>query len=475
MSHRIPFLGLLLGLVTSAGQAQVVFTPIRYELALEVDYEAQQLRGTARIMLENPSSEPVRQVSLLLYRLLSVGAVRNERGGDLPFTQTVVAFEDFGQLQINQILVTLPAPLPPGQRTVLGIDYAGYLLGYAETGMAYVKDHIDPDFTILRDDAFAFPLPGIPSVAARRRAPEPAYSYSASITVPKGLTVVNGGRLEGIDTAGNSVTFRYSNQRPAWRMDFAIGKYGQLSAGALRVFHLPGDEAGGAGVAKVGQEAIELFTAWFGPPISSTALTFIEIPDGWGSQADGPTVIQTAAAFHDPARYREVYHEISHLWNVSSTDRPSPRWEEGLASFLEDLMADTISGRATVDDRATRVMKWLRDQLPAHANWENTPLVDYGRTGLTDLSYSVGALFFDLLFRMTGQNTFNQIIGSYTARFGASGGNTEDFVQVINQSSTRDLSLLVNDWLYTTGWTARVRQYPDIQALAAFYRGGPPR
>jgi hypothetical protein len=280
MFRRVYALALALTLTAGQASAQVVLSPTHYELDVEVNFAAEMLRGTAGVVLVNPSTEAVRDASLLLYRLLRVRSVRDDRGRDLPYSQTVAAFEDFGKLQVNQILVMLAEPLPPGAQTVVQIQYDGYLLGYSETGMRYIKDRIDPEFTILRDDSYAYPQPGYPSFALNRSAPEWSFTYSARITVPKGLVVANGGRLEATDTLGNEVTFRFSSLKPSWRMDFAIARYSQLSSGKIRVYHFPDDGEGAAGVAEAAEKALDLFSSWFGPLREEAALTFIEIPDG---------------------------------------------------------------------------------------------------------------------------------------------------------------------------------------------------
>jgi hypothetical protein len=456
--------------LTHRGRAQVVLLPTHYDLDLEVDHAAEMVRGTARVIVENPSTAPVREASFLLYRLLRAGSVLDDNGADLAFSQAVVAFEDFSKLQVNQLRVTLAEPLAPGARTVLRIRYEGHLLGYAETGMRYIQDRIDPEFTILRADAYAYPSPGYPSSRINRAAPQPSFTYSARIAAPRDLTVANGGRLDGVDTLGDAVTYRYSSLKPSWRMDFAIAPYGRLSAGSIRVFHLPGSEEGAAGVAAAAETALARFGDWFGPLPGGADLTFIEIPDGWGSQADVTTIIQTSAAFRDPQRHREVYHEISHLWNVAPTERPSPRWDEGLASFLEYLLTEEVTGRPIVDARATQLVGWLRSMLPDRLAWRDVPPVDYGRHRMTDLSYSVGALFFDLLYRLAGPETFNAIIARYAADFGAIGGTTADFVDVVRATAGMDLSRLTDDWLYTTRWAERVDASTTIQDLEAYYR-----
>lgn len=397
-----PAIGLLLVLATTGANAQVVLAPTHYQLECQLDFDAEIVRGTSRIDLRNPSSDSVREASLLLYRLMRVKTVRDGRGRALPFRQAVVAFDDFQKLQVNHVMVDLSAPLAPGARTTIEVHFDGHLLGYTETGMLYVKDRIDRTFTILRPDAYAYPQPGYPSSAVNRSAPAWSFSYLARITVPRGLSVANGGRLDGSEPRGSATTFQFSSLRPSWRMDFAIAPYSALTAGPVRVFHLPGDEVGAAGVARAAEQALNVYARWFGPRRESVPVTIIEIPDGWGSQADVTTIIQSAAAFKDPERYREVYHELSHLWDVPSSDRPSPRLNEGLASFLEYLVTQELSGTPVVDRRANQLIAWLRTSVQDHQDWRTVPLVDYGRARLTDLSYSVGALYFDLVYRLVG-------------------------------------------------------------------------
>lgn len=469
-SHPLALTSLLLPLVTGSPEGPVVLTPTHYDLSVEVDYEAEVLRATARLDLRNASAMPVREASLLLYRLFQVRAVFDGQGRNLAFTQAVVAFEDFPRQQVNHVLVTLPEPLAPGGQVAIGIRYDGHLLGYTETGMRYIQDRIDTTFTILRDDAYTYPQPGVLSMRANRSVETPAFTYAARITVPGGLTVANGGRLEGADTVGPVVTFRYSSLKPSWRMDFAIARFAEVTSGAVRVFHLPGDKVGAFGVLQAAEDALAQFTRWFGPRPEPTPLTFIEIPDGWGSQADVTTIIQSAAAFRDPRSRGEVYHEIAHLWGVEASERPSPRWEEGLASFLEDLVSEEVTGTPIVAPRANRLVEWLRGQLPTRPAWRTVPLVEYGQARLTDLSYSVGHLYFALLHRLAGPETFNRIIGRFAADFGVRGGTTQDFAGLVRRTATRDLGPLNDDWLFTVRWADRIAQSTSLDELEAIYR-----
>lgn len=142
---------------------------------------------------------------------------------------------------VNHVVVPFPTPLPPSGDVVLQVEYGGYLAGYVETGTLYVKDRVDESFTILREDADAYPTVRVPSARANRAAGLAEYDYPARITVPKTHVVANGGLLMERTEKDGKATYVYRNIKPAWRMDFAIARYGLLERDGFRVFHLPAD------------------------------------------------------------------------------------------------------------------------------------------------------------------------------------------------------------------------------------------
>lgn len=460
---------LLLVSLYQTDPAVVRVTPTRYDLALRIDYEQQRLEGTARITLRNFSDTPVYEVPLLLYRLMEIrGAAVN--GTVAPWTQRVVRFSDFPQLQVTQASVALPAPLPPGGTVDLEVRYDGYLLGYAETGMAYVRDHIDPSFTILRDDALAFPRIGYPSEAANRRAPFPSYDYVGRITVPESLVVVNGGRLVERTVAAGWATYVYRSIKPSWRMDWAIGDYVVIQDGPIRVAHLRRDSVGAHRIATNARRSLDLFTTWFGVLTGDPSLTIVELEDGYGSQADVVTILQAAAAFRDSARDRELYHEVAHLWNPPAKDLPSPRWNEGLSSFLEYLALEQFTGQPVASARADQLLDWLRDIAPRREQLTRVPLIDYGKEQMTDFSYSEGALLFHLLYGVVGPERFRAIIGGFSHQYATSGASTGDLVRFASRTAHMNLKPLFDDWVYTTGWWTAIKDAATYPELVRRYR-----
>lgn len=123
-----------------------------------------------------------------------------------------------------------------------------------------------------------------------------------------------------------------------------------------------------------------------------------------------------------------------------------------------------------VDARAERLMKWLKEMASSHPDWARTPLVDYGRAQMTDLSYSVGALLFDLLYRLVGQEEFNEIVGGYYQKYAESGGSTEQFVRHAKSIATANLDQLFDDWVYSARWLERIRQAKTAEDLISYYQ-----
>lgn len=444
--------------------------PMHYDLTVQVDLNRQRLDAKARIRLRNDTEHPVAGASLLLYRLMNVRTVRDAAGTPRHFSQRVTAFEDFGKLQANHILIPLAPALAPGQEITLEVEYGGYLLGYTETGRLYVKDRIDTAYTILRMDAYAYPQPGYPSQAANSRAGLPEYGYTARITVPASHAVANGGALVERREDGATTSYVYRSLKPSWRMDFAVARFTTLRDGALAVHHLPEDSAGARRILGAMSRTLKLYTRWFGPLRGDPSFAVIEIPDGWGSQADVTSILQSAAAFRDPRRESELYHEISHLWNATNAEWPSPRWDEGLATFLEDLTADSLSGTATTDASAMRVARWLAGRLAKDSALRTVPLVDYGKLEMTGYSYWVGSLMFYGLYRLVGHDMFRRIIGEYYRRHEAGGGSSASFVHVANDVSPIDLTAFFDEWLFSTQWGTVVSGAKQPTELYERYR-----
>ena len=444
--------------------------PTRYELDVALDLKEERMTATARIAFRNAGAAPVSEASFLLYRLLGVTAVRDASGAPTPFSQSVVAFEDDPKRQANRVRVLLAPPLEGGASRTIEIAYAGYLAGYVETGALYIQDRISEDFTIVREDADAYPTLRPASWEKIRSEPLPEFDYLARVTVPDTHVVANGGLLVERTVRDGLATSVYRNLKPAWRMDFAVARFRVLESPGLRVFALPEDSAGAKRVLRSADRCLALYREWFGPLKDPPTFTIIEIPDGWGSQADVTSILQAAAAFRDPQKIHELYHEISHLWNVPPRDASFCRWNEGLAAFLEALTQETLDGSPSLDAQAEKTAHRRLERAREDPRLATVPMIDYGKAGMTGDSYRTGMLMFYALDRLVGPAAFRTIVGSHYARHHAGGATTAEFVAEAERAGGPGVAPLFRDWLFTTRWLEILSSGADVRTLAERYR-----
>ena len=415
--------------------ARFVQTSLTLDVA--VDYGKRAVAGRASITAENRGAPGARELSLLLNRLMRASAV-TAGGKRLRFEQQVVVFTDEPFRQVNQLRITLPKPLAPGERAAVDVEYEGPLVGYVETGSLYIRDQVDPDFTILRRDAFAFPVVGVPTRAANRSITEPEFAFDATVHVPPNERVAAGGALVSrTDTA-----WRFRAESAPF-LNIAIAPYVLRESGGVRVYALPADAATAEPVLDSTRGALALLTQWFGPLDREPALSIAEIPAGFGSQASlTGGIIADARAFSDVAERRQLYHELSHIWNPPDLDQPSPRWTEGLATWLEYRLAREIDGYR---DTAGVIARTRKRMCEAADRLRGIPMRRYGEKDMTDFSYSVGFLMFAELDAKMGTAALDAALRRWFQEH-KRGSTSEDLRDALAQP------VLWEKWMTTSNW-----------------------
>ena len=458
----------------AGGRAAAVpppFIQTALSLDLTVDYDRPAIVGTATLTVENVGKAPVREVPLLLNRLMSVGDVRDGAGTRLTCRSAVATFEDDPFRQVTSAVVTLPSAIAPGARATVRVRYAGPLVGYVETGSLYIRDRIDPEFTILRSDALAFPIVGTTSVAADRAMRRDAdFDFDARIVVPSNELVATGGTLVGTQATGARTAYRFAGKGVPF-LNIAIAPYRLVEDSSIRVYAFPADAARGRAVLDAGRQAMRLLEKWYGPLPAATHVTVIEIPEGFGSQASATAgIILDASAFKDTRQLPQLYHELSHLWNAADLDAPSPRWNEGLAMYLQFRLARELDGFAGTDAALERTRSRLCEPA-ARVRVERTPFRRYGADGETDNAYGVGLLMFSALERVIGADALDARVRAYVQAHLARGGTTAEFLAALAEPPlTATVTPLLHDWFETSDWVAPVCSATSFDAALARWR-----
>ncbi len=441
---------------------------LKYVLNIDVDYEQEKIFSECELTIQNPSDESMHTIPIILYRLFDVTSITDAEGKNLSYSQDIVKFSDWEQLQVNHIRVKLSPPLHSAEEQTFVIRYEGHLLGYSEV-MRYVKDHINKDYTVLREDCRAFPEVGYPSWETNRSKVLQSFDYTASITVPDSLVVANGGELIAKTESDSKITYTYQSLEPSWRMDFAIADYRILedNNNKFRIFYFPEDKEGSQHLLDSLEKAMELYTDWFGPLKIFNGLTVIEIPEGYGSQTDVTAILQQESSFKNIDSHYGFYHELSHLWNVKSRDKLPPRFEsEGLAMFLQHLVQEKLEDKPSATQTAVNKMRErLRNDFAQHPDWKDVPMIDFGKEDMTDLSYRKGQIFFYILYELMGEDLFLEAMGSFYQKFYDTGATAQQFVDHVKDLSSLNLELLFEEWIFGARSSELImseRSIPDI-------------
>lgn len=425
-----------------------------YNIHFHIDYENEKLHAKAILQIKNTSNKEVTSIPLLLYRLLKVNSIKDNSQNSLQFSQQVLSFEDWETYQVNFIHLQLKQPIPSGKTKSITIDYSGYLLGYEETGMKYVKDHIHPEFTILRPDCNAYPTLGYPSFEVNDAAGFENFTYKIHVTVPDSLVVANGGRLINIGKKNKKHTYSYESIKPSSRIDVAIANYKKIENDRLHVFHFQKDSIEADIVLKEAKKAISLYSKWWGKLKKSKDFSIIEIPNGWGSQADVTSIIQSAEAFSKREKTK-LYHEISHLWNVQSNDTYPPRINEGLAMFIQYLTLEKLYTKKDILEKKSKI---YLNRIKKSKKYGQVPIIDYGKELVTQRSYISGMLFFHVLYKIIGENNFHRALKLIYDKYSNMGAKTDDLLKMFVSTSRIKLDTFFSDWIYTTNYVTLIKE-----------------
>lgn len=220
---------------------------------------------------------------------------------------------------------------------------------------------------------------------------------------------------------------------------------------------------------KYAQQTLDLYSQWWGKLKESKTFSVIEIPSGYGSQADESCILLTADVFNDSTQMRQLYHEVSHLWNVKSNDKYFSRWNEGLATFVEYLTIEKLENRPYLNYVTDWFLNQVKKEIDSDNGLNKIPLIDFGKLGLESNSYSVGMILFRVLYQIMGEVTFNKCIQIYYSDYYLKGATTDEFVATAKKVSTTKLSKFFDDWVYSTKYTELIKAGLTINEMSKLY------
>ena len=348
--------------------------------------------------------------------------------------------------QGQELLVTPRAPLSQGQPFTVSVGYDG--------NPSHV---IDPDGTpdgwIVTDDG-AY-VAGAPQGAmtwfpGNHNLLDKA-THTFKVTVPDGTTVMSNGYMVSRLSAGGRTTFHWESSEPMANY-LATATLGRFSFSATRT------------TLGVNYIAVDPNVAWAanGPVrqtfdiVSSLSGIFGPYPF-WvtGGIVDNARFVgyaletQTKPIYPVPPDTALVVHELAHQWYGDSVTPTVWRdiWlNEGFATYAEWLWTERNGGMTAQQHFDSRYARSAGDPY-----WQVRP----GDPGVVNLFhpavYSRGAMTLHALRTTVGGRVFFYILQAWARDHRHGHGTTQQFVDLAESLSARQLDDLFQRWLYQPG------------------------
>lgn len=288
-------------------------------------------------------------------------------------------------------------------------------------------------------------------------------TYTFRVTVKKPLVVTANGLLVETRDEGEHTTYvwRSNDLMASYLVTIAIAEFvtekleGPNGLPVLNYYAPSSKPKSREPFAKTG-EIIDYFDELFGPyPFESAGaiLSSARIP--------GALETQTRPVYGAGVAVESVIaHEIAHQWfgNCVSPARWQDIWiNEGFAEYASWLWNEHAKGKEKFEESVFRSYKSLRMSSKVNPPGNPTARQLFG-TGV----YIRGAMTLHALRLEVGDETFFETLRTWMKRYDDSNARVEDFVTVASEIAKRDLSALLNAWLFDEtmpsigDWDARV-------------------
>ncbi|HJP80644.1 MAG TPA: M1 family metallopeptidase [Pseudonocardiaceae bacterium] len=349
----------------------------------------------------------------------------------------------------QELVITPPFGLRKGLPFVVSVSYAG------------VPQRIDDPalgisgWVATKDGAIALNQPiGAATYYPVNDTTDDKATYTQTVTVPTGLTVLANGEPGPVTTHNGQTTFRWFMNKPmASELSMlAIGHYDVTSG--TTADGLPDITAIGASIdTKPGQgdvfnkttaQIVQWESSMYGPyPFDSTGGILANVGVNYALETQSRPVYDQNTSDVDGDL---LAHELGHQWFGDSLTPVhwSDIWlNEGFATYSEWLYQEKYNG--------TPVQDTFAKAYAGEKDWSGE-VADPGRDHIfDDLVYSRGAMTLQALRVKIGDDAFFRVLRQWPSTHRYGNVSTQEFIQFVERLTGRNLDTFFHTWLYQAG------------------------
>jgi hypothetical protein len=465
-----------------------------YDLDARIAPATAQLTMRARLTVRNDGAEPLKQIALQISSSLhweSAALISAKGRTILSVDQHVLDTDADHTGRANEVVLTLPAALPPGESVVLDMFYSGSIEPSAArlerigaTASEAEKadwDAIGEDSTALRGfgNVLWYPVASPPlflgQAAQLFEAVGEAKRKGATATArlrlvvdfaghPPALAYFCGRRLAlkpagdpaaaGLVNAPGEATAEFAAARIGFRtmslfiqptLERLLTPFGDSpTSGALLALESNDDSSVPLVVASA-RDAAVILQDWLGPqPLS--ALTIIDQPGQ--PFEDGPLLVAPLRSLAGPDATPALTHSLTHAWVQSG----SPWMDEGLAQFFVLLGVERSRGREAATAQLETLLQPLALAEPPFEAGKPEPKGQPLTSTGSELYYRrKAAAVWWMLRDIAGDEALKQALQAWRVRPQTSATPEQDaaaFESVLEKTTAKNLHWFFDDWVF---------------------------
>ena len=276
-------------------------------------------------------------------------------------------------------------------------------------------------------------------------------THTFRVTVPSGTTAVANGALTSKRTVGGQTTWAWTSREPManWLATATIGRFNmtKVTTGSGMNYTFVDPSTGTAPTNPVYQtpDIVSSLSTLYGPyPFYASGGVVDNAPSpGYALET------QTKPLYPFPPFTHLVVHEVAHQWYGASVTPTSWRdvWlNEGFATYTEWLWDERTSARSAQEHFDSAYARPSSDPF-----WQVRPGDPGPRNLFHPTVYSRGAMTLQALRATVGDLAFFDILRAWADQFRHRSVTTQQFVDLAEQRSGRQLDDLFQRWLYMPG------------------------